>query len=77
MNLVAMWLSLTVGILLPIIIAVVIVAVYIRCLPEGRQAALQQAVRFGVGITLGAVVALLISAAVIGLALLLKWARGR
>ena len=72
------WVLLAMGAGLPLAVAVLMVVLRIRSLPPSEQpAATRHARRFGAGLVLGALAALLVSAVVISLVLTLRWFLGR
>ena len=69
---------LAVGAIAPLAVAALIVALRLRSLPrDERDAGTRHALRFGAGLALGALTALLVSAVVIGLVLALRQLLGR
>ncbi len=72
------WVLLAMGAGLPLGVAVLMVVLRIRSLPPSEQlAATRHARRFGAGLVLGALAALLVSTVVISLVLTLRWFLGR
>ena len=72
----SVWLIVMVGlgVLLPIVAGIAIVAIRIRTLPAREQPmAERQSARFGLGVLGGIVSATIISAAVVGGVLLVRW----